>query len=76
MALIPNPVGDVLNRVDGTLATVDGLLGQVDGTLSEVNRRFARCLPSSRESSTCFTNYPRWRHSCGRSTESSRLPRS
>ena len=36
MALIPNPVGDVLKRVDGTIATVDGQLGRVDGTLSDV----------------------------------------
>ena len=36
MTLIPNPVGDVLRRVDGTLLTVDDVLVRVEGTLNEV----------------------------------------
>lgn len=35
MSLIPNPVGDVLKRVDGTLGNVDVVLPQVEKTLGE-----------------------------------------
>ena len=41
MALLPNPVGDVLKRVDGTLGTVDDVLVQVDATLAEVRSLLA-----------------------------------
>ena len=41
MALIPNPVGDVLKRVDGTLGTVDDLMRRVDGQLEEVRALLA-----------------------------------
>ena len=41
MALLPNPVGDVLKRVDGTLVTVDDVLVQVDATLAEVRALLA-----------------------------------
>jgi hypothetical protein len=39
--LIPNPVGDLLKRVDGTLLTVDDVLVRVEGTLSEVSSLLA-----------------------------------
>ena len=39
--LIPNPVGDVLKRVDGTLGTVDDVLLRVDTTLGEVRTLLA-----------------------------------
>ena len=41
MALIPNPVGDVLKRVDGTLGTVDDIMRRVDGQLGDVNTTLA-----------------------------------
>jgi len=39
--LIPNPVGDLLKRVDGTLGTVDDVLVRVDTTLGEVRSLLA-----------------------------------
>jgi hypothetical protein len=36
--LIPNPVGDLVKRVDHTLENVDPVLGRVDVTLAAVTR--------------------------------------
>ena len=35
MALIPNPVGDLLKRVEGTLGNVDAVMPQVEQTVGE-----------------------------------------
>ena len=35
--LLPNPIGDITDKVDRTLADVDVVLGRVDGTLAEVS---------------------------------------
>lgn len=37
MALLPNPAGDLLKRVDRTLEAVAPVLGRVDGTLVTVD---------------------------------------
>ena len=48
--LIPNPVGDLLKRVDGTLGTVDDLLVRVNASLDEVSGTLTRSTASSARS--------------------------
>jgi ABC-type transporter Mla subunit MlaD len=35
--LLPNPIGDITDKVDRTLADVDVVLGRVDTTLADVS---------------------------------------